>query len=191
MIQSLLRSLSAAKPAAGKGLLPSPRSFQDALVDEVGLVAVDARKDVVNLLRGAESVVVYALALAASTLTCAASAGLFLRRFDFCMKFHKQKVLKLKNKLYLCSVKPEVGEVSLPVWCQIQISNLILTFQTLSEIASLIRLQVFHSFLLFSRFSDSSVCLSLTIQRYEKFWHLPLFIKTRKSFSGRRYIIIC
>ena len=63
--------------------------------------------------------------------------------------------------------KAEVGEVPLPVWCQIQISNLILTFQTLSEIATLIRLQSFRFFLLFSRFSDASVCLSLTIQRYE------------------------
>ncbi len=53
----------------------------------------------------------------------------------------------MNNYTYLCRTKPEVGEVSLPVWCQIQISNLILTFQTLNEIVTLIRLQVF-SFLL-------------------------------------------
>ena len=45
--------------------------------------------------------------------------------------------------VYICKTKPEVGEVFLPFGHQREISNLILIFQILSEIASLIRLQVF------------------------------------------------
>ena len=79
--------------------------------------------------------------------------------------------------LYICSEKAEVGEVSLPVWCQIQISNLILTFQTLSEIASLIRLQSFRFSYSFQDFRMPLFCLSLTIQRYEKYLNYANKIK--------------
>lgn len=51
----------------------------------------------------------------------------------------------MKNKLYLCIEKPKGGgRFPSPVVRQIEISNLILTFQILTEIASLIRLWVFH-----------------------------------------------
>lgn len=82
----------------------------------------------------------------------------------------------MNNYTYICRTKPEVGEVSLPVWCQIQISNLILTFQTLNEIVTLIRLQVF-SFLLFLRFSEFPSCHLLTLQRYKNYLKLPNFFK--------------
>lgn len=51
----------------------------------------------------------------------------------------------MKNKLYICIEKPKGGgRFPSPVVRQIEISNLILTFQILTEIASLIRLWVFH-----------------------------------------------
>lgn len=104
----------AAGTAAG-GLLPLPASsLEDALVDEVSLRPLDALQDVVHFLRGTESVVVYALLLAACALSGAAPAGLFLGHLDLSMKFHKQNVLRLKNNLYLCSTKPEAGRVSPP-----------------------------------------------------------------------------
>ena len=137
------KAVGSPRLAGEGGLLPLPAcGLDDALVDEVGLGAFHPCKDVVDSLRGTKAVVVYALALAASPFAGATASVSGL--FDLCVKFHRQNVLRLKNKLYLCSEKAEVGEVSLPVWCQIQISNLILTFQTLSEIASLIRLQSFR-----------------------------------------------
>lgn len=47
--------------------------------------------------------------------------------------------------MYLCTEKPKGGgRFPSPVVRQIEISNLILTFQILTEIATLIRLWVFH-----------------------------------------------
>lgn len=47
--------------------------------------------------------------------------------------------------MYLCNEKPKGGgRFPSPMDCQIKISNFILTFQILIEIASLIRLWVFH-----------------------------------------------
>lgn len=163
--------------AAGGSLLPCSftGSLEDAAVDEVSLGAFHLCEDVVDGLCGPEAVVVYALALAACAIAGTASfvGGLF----DFCVKFHEQKVLRLKKMLYICSEKAEVGEVSLPVWCQIQISNLILTFQTLSKIASLIRLQSFRFSYSFQDFRMPLFCLSLTIQRYEKYLNYANKIK--------------
>lgn len=96
----------------------------------------------------------------------------------------------MNNYTYLCRTKPEVGEVSLPVWCQIQISNLILTFQTLNEIVTLIRLQVF-SFLLFLRFSEFPSCHLLTLQRYEKYLKIPNIFKIIPNKKCTFYVVSC
>lgn len=90
------------------------RSLENALVDEVGLGAFDLRKDVVHFLSSPKSIVVHPLALAACAFPGPTAARLFLGHFDFCMKFHKQNVLRLKNNVYLCSTKPEAGRVSPP-----------------------------------------------------------------------------
>ena len=152
------------------------RSLENALVDEVGLGAFDLRKDVVHFLSSPKSVVVHPLALAACAFPGPTAARLFLGHFDFCMKFHKQNVLRLKNNLYLCSTKPEAGRVSPPFGRQIQIFNLILIFQILMKIEVSIGLRVF-CFLLFLRFSEFSSCHLLTLQRYEKYLNYANKIK--------------
>lgn len=152
----------------GGALLPSACCIQDAAVDEVGTLSrwngIEYGHD---FLGGVEEACLGVLLLASCPLAGTAPVLTFQL-----ILFHSSGIICI-----FAGEKAEVGEVSLPVWCQIQISNLILTFQTLSEIATLIRLQSFRFFLLFSRFSDASVCLSLTIQRYEIYLILPNFFK--------------
>ena len=73
------------------------------------------------------------------TYVCQTHWGNTQERFFLVVFFHS------RNKMIIfASERAEVGEVSLPVWSQIQISNLILTFQTLNETVTLIRLQSFR-----------------------------------------------
>ena len=146
------------------------RSLENALVDEVGLGAFDLRKDVVHFLSSPKSVVVHPLALAACAFPGPTAARLFLGHFDFCMKFHKQNVLRLKNNVYLCSTKPEAGRVSPPFGTlKGDSENRYLYFPNPKENCELHRASGFFCFLLFLRFSEFSSCHLLTLQRYEKY----------------------
>jgi len=166
------------KPAAdGRGLLPHPCSLEDTLVYEVGLGALHLRKDIVNLLRCPEAIVVYSLTLASCALACSAPASFLLTlavvNFYFCMKFHKVKFFGLRKKLYLCNTKPEVGEVSLPFGTLKDDSqNCYLYFPNPKENCELHRTSGFLFFLLFSRFSDSSVLFSNNDTKVRKLFEI-------------------
>lgn len=125
---------------AGLGESSPKHCLNDAGVDEVSLAAFHPAQDVVHLLGGPEAVVVHPLALAASPLTGSAML-LFL---DFCVNFHDDDDFKLV-KLFIFAMKnPRWGGFSLPFGNQKPISNFILIFQILKEIASFIELWVFH-----------------------------------------------
>lgn len=145
------------------GKLFPAHGLQDAVVDEVGLRPFNRLQDLVYLLSGTEPVVGHSLALAPGAFPGTAAPALFLNLGN---EFHNF-VVELKNNDYLCSEKPEGGEVSLPFGCQISISNRILTFQILNESASLIRLQVFRFSYSFQGFRIPLFCHLLTLQRYE------------------------
>lgn len=135
----------------GGVLLPSACCVQDATVDEVGTLS---RRNGIeyghDFLGGVEEACLGVLLLASCPLAGTAPVLTFQL-----ILFHSSGIICI-----FAGEKAEVGEVSLPVWCQIQISNLILTFQTLSEIATLIRLQSFRFFpTLFKIFG--CLCLSL------------------------------
>ena len=63
--------------------------------------------------------------------------------------------------------------------------------QTLIEnFARLIKGFGFSFFLLFSRFSDSPVCLSLTIQRYENYLKTPNYFKIILKENASFFLVV-
>lgn len=121
------------------------------MVDEVGShVAWYCLDDGHHFLGSIEEACFGILLLSSCALACTAPVLVFLFLF-----LHKSEMVCI-----FAIEKAEVGEVSLPVWRQIQISNLTLTFQTLNEIASLIRLQSFRFSYSFQGFRNP-LCQSL------------------------------
>ncbi len=88
---------------------------------------------------------------------------------------------------YLYGRKPKVGRaVAAPLWCQRLISIVILTFQTLKEMRSLIGLWVFIFHLLSSRFSVSPVFM---LQRYTGIGVGCKFFREKVSVIGNKLML--
>lgn len=165
--------------AAGRILLPSPCSLKDALIDEVGaLLGRYGFKDSHHFFCGIEIVGLGILLLAACSFACAAPALIFL----LFLLHNSKKVCKFASKTRRWEGFPSL-------W----LSNP--DFESHFDFPNPQRNRDFHKafgfsfFLLFSRFSDSSVCHLLTLQRYEKYLNLPnfsrtIFIKSCKYFVG-------
>lgn len=140
----------------GMSFIPNPsRCPEYAVVDEVGLRPFDGFEDFHHLGRGVEAVVLRPCLLAAGAFAC--PAPVFFLGF-----FHDSE------KMFIfASEKPRSGEVPLPLVGQIQISNLILTFQTLIEIVTFIRLLAFRFSYSLQGFRNPLCQSLLTLQRYE------------------------
>lgn len=162
---SELEPLRVACLVAGGSFLP-PRRLQDALVDEFGtLVARHGLDDGHDFLRCIEEASLCVLLLSSAAFAVSAPAGIFLL-----VLFHVSLLFST-----FAVENPKVGGFPLPVGCQIQISNLILTFQTLTEIASFIRLSGFRFSYSFQGFR-TPLCQSLIDTT-----------KVRKLFENTKY----
>lgn len=140
----------------------------DCLVDEVSpLVARHCLDDGHHFLGGVKEAGFGVLLFASAALAGAAPLRLF-----FIVLFHNSK-----NMFIFAFENPKVGGFPLLVGCQIQTSNLILTFQILTEIATLIRLSGFHFSYSFQGFRIPLCCSLTTLQRYENNLILPNFFK--------------
>lgn len=109
-----------------------------------------------HLLARPKTIVSNAFALASGAFPGTATPIFFL--LDF---------LHVSKNIFIFANENPSGEVSLPFGCQISISNLILTFQILKEIASLIRLSGFHFSYSFQGFRIPLLSSLLTLQRYK------------------------
>ena len=158
------------RPAAGKGSLPSPCSFPDALVDEVGALLRGYRfKDGHHLLCSIEIVGLGVLLLTACTFSCTAPALIF-----FLFLLHNSKIVCI-----FANENQPSGEVSLPFGTlKADGENRYLYFPNpkINDCDSHFSTR-FGFFSSYPGLRDFSLCnLSLiTLQRYEKYLNLPNF----------------
>lgn len=161
-----------------------PCRLEDAAVDEVcSLVSGYCLDDGDDFLCGVEEACLGVLLLPARSITCASPLALFL-----CVLFHGRIIICI-----FADENPKVGGFPLPLVCQIQISNLILTFQILNEIASLIRSLGFRFPYSFQGFRVSLLSL-IDNTKVRKSFDITKFIQDylrpfRKVFAGRDCVV--
>jgi len=144
-------------------------SLNDALVDKVGFGAIYLREDVVHLLGCPESIIMHSLAFATRTFTCATSSRFLSCHFDFSVKFHNVKNFVVSKNMTIFASKTRRWEGFPSLWFSNPNFKFDFDFPNPNENCGFHKAFGFSFFLLFSRFSDSSFCLSLTIQRYENY----------------------